>query len=106
MTLPEAMHFDLSLSGQHSWTMRRRPVVALVWAVDDEQAADAVEYLRSGLWPSRYLYEIAEVQEVLRGVPCPLRRDDSAVLEYELRDGWMWVLVAPGLGSKAVVPCC
>lgn len=81
---------------QTSWTIRRHPVHALVWAVDDKRAADAVEHLRSGLWSGRYLYEITEVQDVPRGVPCSLRRDDPAVLEYELRHGWMWVLIRPG----------
>ena len=91
--------------GRRPWTIRRRPVRALVWAVDDARAVEAVEHLRSGLWPGRYVYEIAEVQEVSRGVPCPLRRDDPAVLEYELRHGWMWMLVAPGTGPEAVTRC-
>lgn len=86
------------------WTIRRRPVLALVWAVDNERAAEAVEHLRNGLWPGRYLYEITKVQAVQLGVPCPLRRENPAVLEYELRHGWMWVLISPGTGPEAVAP--
>ena len=80
----------------------RESVLALVWARDSALLSEAIEHLSHGLWPGRHQYEIGDVRTVTLGGPCPLRRDDTAVLDYELRDGWMWVLVPPATDPQAV----
>ncbi len=87
------------------WMTNRVPVLAVVWAVDSRREFEAVDHLNHGLWPARHRYDVAEVRPVPPGVPCPFRRDDPAVLDFEVRGGWMWVLVPQGTDLEDVVTC-
>jgi hypothetical protein len=84
-------------------TSRCREVLALVWAVDDDQAAKAINHLHHALWPYWYLFQITEVRQLPPGGRCPLRQDDPAPLASALREQWMWVLIASEADSTALV---
>lgn len=90
---------ELAIPALPPW--RPTAVRALVWGADGDHETEAVEHLRGEMWPGRAFYEITEVRRVPRGVPCPLRRAGADVLAYELRDGWMWIIVT----SSAVTAC-
>ena len=77
-------------------TFRRCEVVALVWAIDEQQAAKAAKHLLRGWWSYWFLFRITEVRQLSPGVLCPFNLDDPAVLASAQRERWMWVLVPPG----------
>lgn len=79
--------------------------LALVWAADEKQAAEAEEYLRHRLWAYWFRYRITEVRRLPLGGPCPLNRDVPAVLASATGQLWTWVLVAPGTDLRAVASC-
>jgi len=81
------------------------PVRARVWAEDEQQAAEAVDVLRHGLWPHWFQFQISEIERLPCGAPCPLHEDDPAVRAFIRRARWMWVLVPRHADSGARVAC-
>ena len=82
-----------------------REVLALVWAANDRQAAEAEEFLRHRLWPYWFCFRIKEVRELPLGGQCPLRREVTSVLASAGGQLWTWVLVAPETDLEAVASC-
>ena len=78
---------------------------ALVWAVDERQAAEAEEFLRHRLWAYWFRYPLTEVRRLALGGPCPLHRDAPTVLASVAGEHWTWVLIAPGADTVAVSSC-
>jgi hypothetical protein len=68
----------------------------MVWAMDEERVAAALEHLHHSLWPLWYRYTISAVRHVPHGGPCPLNTCAPAVLAFVRREKWTWVLVPVG----------
>lgn len=68
-----------------------RPVVARIWAADDELRTHAVEHLTLGSWLGRWCFDVTEIRHRW-GLMCPLERRGPGVLMYQAWYGWAWQL--------------
>lgn len=104
MTMRDTIALELVDSHGQVRTSQCHEVLALVWAVDDDQTAKAIEHLRHALWPYWYLFQITEVRQLPSGGRCPLRQDNPAPLMRLLENGQFPLIDWPDLLSGSPHP--